>query len=80
MIDLIIYLNETVMQICVAWSRSQDTDEVAVMTGMSPEYIGEEIARLKRLGILVDNGQLDEHVDRYIQQTVANKIRSERAG
>lgn len=80
MIDLIYSLikNEKWADICVAWSRSTEIDKLATMTSLSPDYIKSEVERMINLGILKIDGTVDVHVEKYIEQIVANKIRLEK--
>jgi len=56
-------------KLCAAWAAGLPEEEIAEYLNLSPSYVQEDIAFLKRTKILLENGGLDPDVKDLIETT-----------
>jgi len=68
------------MKVCRAWLQTEDVLEISYLMGLSPDYVGKTIHKLKRLKLLLDGNKLGEHVQKYLDSVAISHLRDVSGG
>jgi hypothetical protein len=67
--------NEDVLRICATWLHTSDVAEIAYITGLRSDHVEEQVARLKKIGILLGDKKLDTEVQKYMETVIASEMK-----